>query len=73
MGGFWLLHNPWIQFYLVYVAALSVVFLWDCLRPQPATRNVAPPPNAAAPGGTSLPPRSQKPSAVGVAAGARAG
>jgi hypothetical protein len=36
MGTF-LLHNPWVQFYLLYVGALSVVFLWDRLRAQPAT------------------------------------
>jgi hypothetical protein len=40
-----LLHNPWIQFYLLYVTALSVAFIWDYLRnaarqnaPQPVLR-----------------------------------
>jgi hypothetical protein len=38
MGTF-LLHNTWVHFYLLYVGALSVIFIWDCLRPQPATRD----------------------------------
>jgi hypothetical protein len=24
-----LLHNPWIQFYVLFVGALWIVFLWD--------------------------------------------
>jgi hypothetical protein len=27
-----LLHNPWVQFYVLYVAALSVALCWDCWR-----------------------------------------
>jgi hypothetical protein len=34
-----LLHNPWVHFYLLYVAALFVIFIWDSLHPQPATRD----------------------------------
>jgi hypothetical protein len=37
MGTF-LLHNPWIQFYLLYAGALWIAFLWDYLRRSPATR-----------------------------------
>ena len=35
--GTLLLHNPWVQFYLLYVGALGVVVLWVCLRNPPAT------------------------------------
>jgi hypothetical protein len=28
----WLLHNPWVQFYLLLVGALGVTFLWDYRR-----------------------------------------
>jgi hypothetical protein len=36
-----LLHHPLIQFYLLFVAALFVAFLWDYLRnpPAPNSRN----------------------------------
>jgi hypothetical protein len=27
-----LLHHPWVQFYLLYVAILFVAFVWDYLR-----------------------------------------
>jgi hypothetical protein len=32
--GTLLLHNPWIQFYLLYVGPLGVAFIWDYLRRQ---------------------------------------
>ena len=36
--GSLLLHNPWVQFYLLYVGALLVAFVWDLLRDARATR-----------------------------------
>jgi hypothetical protein len=53
-----LLHNPWVQFYLVYVGALAVVFVWDSLRNRSAIRDSArTPPNEAAQGWALTPPR----------------
>jgi hypothetical protein len=46
MGAF-LLYNPWIQSYLLYVAALVIICLWDGLRHHPATQ-----------GGSKKPPQS---------------
>jgi len=34
-----LLHNPWVQFYLLYAGALWVVFIWDYLRKPLAKRD----------------------------------
>jgi hypothetical protein len=34
-----LLHYPLVQFYLLYVGALFVAFLWDFLRNPPAIRD----------------------------------
>jgi hypothetical protein len=44
MGTF-LLHNPWVQFYLLYVGALLAIIVWDRLRDARATRDdsLAPP------------------------------
>ena len=37
--GTLLLHNPWVQFYLLYVAALFVACIWDYLRNPPAIQD----------------------------------
>jgi hypothetical protein len=34
--GSLLLHHPWVQFYLVLVGLLGMVFLWDWWRNPPA-------------------------------------
>jgi hypothetical protein len=34
-----LLHNPWVQFYLVDVGALAVVFIWYYTRNLPALQD----------------------------------
>jgi hypothetical protein len=39
--GTLLLHNPWVQFYLLFVGALGVVFIWDYWRNPPADREHA--------------------------------
>jgi hypothetical protein len=63
MGTF-LLHNPWIQFYLLYAGALWIAFLWDYLCRSQAARDGARRPQAeAVRGRTTLSPlrRRQKP------------
>jgi len=37
--GTLLLHNPWVQFYLLYAGALSIALLWDQLRQTLAARH----------------------------------
>ena len=62
-----LLHNPWVQFYLVYVGAWTVVFVWDYFRTPPAIRDSDwTPPNKAAQDWASPParPRPQEPCSV---------
>jgi hypothetical protein len=39
--GTYLLHNPWVRFYLLYVAALCAVCLWDYWRNRQASRDGA--------------------------------
>jgi hypothetical protein len=34
----YLLHNPWVRLYLLYVAALLVACLWDYLHNRTASR-----------------------------------
>jgi hypothetical protein len=34
--GIFLLHHPLVQFYLLFVAALFIAFIWDYLRNPPA-------------------------------------
>jgi hypothetical protein len=65
--GTLLLHSPWVQFYLLYLGALGVGFIWDYLRDPPATRDGARKlPNEAAQSGASPPhpSRSQEPGSV---------
>ena len=38
MGTF-LLHDPWVRLYLLYVAALFVACIWDYLRNPPAIQD----------------------------------
>jgi hypothetical protein len=40
--GALLLHNPWIQFYLVWVGALGIAFIWDYMRGPTATEDGTP-------------------------------
>ena len=42
--GIQLLRNPWVQFYLVYVAALVVACIWGSLRHPSPTENDTPTP-----------------------------
>jgi hypothetical protein len=58
-----LLHHPLVHFYLLFVAALGVAFVWDYWRHPSAVRSGArTPPNQAAQGGASPPhARSQQP------------
>jgi hypothetical protein len=49
--GALLLHNPWIQFYLVWVGALGIAFIWDYMRGPTATEEGSrPPPRKPFPG-----------------------
>jgi hypothetical protein len=34
-----LVHDPWVQCYLVLVGTLSIAFIWDYLRNPTATRD----------------------------------
>jgi hypothetical protein len=47
--GVLLLHNPWVHFYLLHVAALWAVFLVSCLQSPSVRRDGTPtPPKEAA-------------------------
>jgi hypothetical protein len=62
-----LLRNPWIQFYLLYVGVLCVVFICDYFRNPPVTRDDSrtPPSDTAQSKASPLScPRSQEPCAV---------
>jgi len=48
-----LLHHPLIQFYLLFVAALFVAFLWDYLRNPPAIPDGSRTPSNEMAGGTA--------------------
>jgi hypothetical protein len=56
--GTLLLHNPWVQFYLLYVGALGVVFICDYLcNPSVPRIGTRTPPTEAAQHGPSPAPR----------------
>ena len=74
--GTLLLHDLWVHFYLLYVAAVFVACIWDYLRNLPAIQDDSRTPrDEVAHGAPGLFPSaaSQEPSSVGVTAGAADG